>query len=88
MDALVEFSNNFKRLRDAKPTPEEQLAADMRTFQILKAKNLPISLQLQNVNDNFDSLLKKVIVKKGGDTAGRAASQSTISIDSDGGSRF
>ena len=84
----MDFSNNFKRLRDAKPTPVEQLAADMRTFQILKAKNLPVSLQLQNVNDNFDSLLKKVIVKKGGDTAGRAGSQRAMSLDSDGESRF
>ena len=59
----------------------------MRTFHIFKAKKLQVSMQLQNVNDNYDSLLKKVVVKLGGDAVGRAVSQNEMSLDSDRGSR-
>ena len=44
----------------------------MRMFKILKANNLPISMQLQSVNDNFDKLVKKTVEMKGGVNTGNA----------------
>ena len=69
LEALIDFSNNFKRLRDAKPTAEESLKADMRMFQILKANNIPIGMQLQSVNDNFNNFIKNTVAIKGVNTA-------------------
>ena len=64
VEALVDFSNNFKRLRDAKPTAEEQLIADMRMMKILKKQNIPVGIQLQSVNDNFNDLINKTVAGK------------------------
>ena len=44
----------------------------MRMMKILKEKNIPIGLQLQSVEDNFNNLINKTMASKAGIAGGAA----------------
>ena len=61
MDALTEFSNNFKQFRDMPATEEEILFSKKRIVSDLLKLGIPLGQELNNVSKNFDGLLKKII---------------------------
>ena len=45
----------------------------MRMMKLLKSNNIPVGMQLQSVNDNFNNLISKTMSSKVGIPGGAAA---------------
>lgn len=60
---LTNFSDNYRRDRDAKPTEEENLQSQMRICGDLERLGVPLG-SLANVKKNFDLKLKAAIAHK------------------------
>ncbi len=43
IEILTQFTNNFKKVRDAGPTPEEALKARLKSIQYQKENKIDIS---------------------------------------------
>ena len=66
---LKKFVEEFRMIRDAKPTPEESLRARYSCIQMYKKMGISLSDEDLAIEKNFDNLMRSIISKKGS-TAG------------------
>ena len=64
IEILQDFTDNFRRVRDAKPSKEEMFTAEARVLQTLQQEGIPLTKTQRDKLLNYDRHLKSIISKK------------------------